>query len=132
MRSTVMVVMSVLFLSLSGCATEDPEGIADDVASSTSAVEEGPMPTEDDMSVARRHCLANCQEGWDEKGDVCENAYNPFHLQPWELSTEKDRLLEACKAEALSWFQGCNTLCTWTTPADHGGTCLPQLPGCGI
>lgn len=69
MKNVIMMAVVGLFLG-AGCMVEE----ADDVASQVSAVEEAPMPTEDDLSVSRV-CIDSCRADGQAWFEGCQRAF---------------------------------------------------------
>ena len=67
------LLLSVLFLSLSACAMEDPEAEHDDIASQESAVEEAPAPEEgaELWGWLFRTCRNSCDTRFSAQNDLC-------------------------------------------------------------
>lgn len=130
MRNAVMVVTSVLFLSLFGCAQEDLQETADDVASTTSAVEDTPTPTDTESDWwVYQNCMITCNHNWDRSKAICRAYYGDTGQGYWDC-------IDPANTDYWDCYNTCKLLDPYNTgpgrPGSGGGACLPQLPGCGI
>lgn len=103
------------FLALSGCAMEGP-GVADDVASQTSAVESAPLPDENGEDMRMRQyllhlCFGGCDDEQQQNSDSCDSQFGgPTTCQTPARCAGMRQCWDDALTQALQCVNGCNSI----------------------